>query len=257
MQKPARPGSAITCDEVLSDSVAQPRQAAVPAATAACLLRLEHRPRQLAAAANRAAARCAPSDGQQTRRSAAEFAWKQPGGPSGRRGCNSCGAVTISPWLLEACCDSARDVARLPSAALENRGHEPRGCLCKNVSLHPSRQPWFRRGSRPGQMRCRQAARGDRAGRRSLRAPAGQNCQLLLQRHRRCRVGHGRAARGNATRRPPAPALRKQFWASHGALALEFDPALSVPVRENFDMETAPALEHRPPPDGVRVRARR
>ena len=145
MQKPARPGSAITCDEVLSDSVAQPRQAAVPAATAACLLRLEHRPRQLAAAANRAAARCAPSDGQQTRRSAAEFAWKQPGGPSGRRGCNSCGAVTISPWLLEACCDSARDVARLPSAALENRGHEPRGCLCKNVSLHPSRQPWFRR----------------------------------------------------------------------------------------------------------------
>lgn len=180
MQKPARPGSAITCDEVLSDSVAQPRQAAVPAATAACLLRLEHRPRQLAAAANRAAARCAPSDGQQTRRSAAEFAWKQPGGPSGRRGCNSCGAVTISPWLLEACCDSARDVARLPSAALENRGHEPRGCLCKNVSLHPSRQPWFRRPACSPRSRPSRLARETRGPALSATSPAAVEFASLV-----------------------------------------------------------------------------
>jgi hypothetical protein len=100
-------------------------------------------------------------------------------------------------------------------------------------------------------------ARGDRAGRRSLRAPAGRNSQLLLQRHRRCRVGHGRAALANATGRPPPPALRRQFWASHCERTARVGSALSVPVRENFDMETAPASEHRPPPDGVRVRAKR
>ena len=58
-----------------------------------------------------------------------------------------------------------------------------------------------RRGSRRGRMWRWQAARGDRAGRRPLRAPAGRNSQLLLRRYRCCRLGHRRAACGNATMR--------------------------------------------------------
>ena len=62
---------------VSSEGVARRGQAAVPAEGPRALLRLDRRPRQLAAAPRQPGGRCTPSDSQQARRRATEFAWFQ------------------------------------------------------------------------------------------------------------------------------------------------------------------------------------